>query len=556
MKSIKSKIFFIVLTSIISSSFIVGALGIFWSNKAVRHDSIEILDLMAQVQTDGLNAMFRDIEQSSQVLSRYVSENLDDFGIMNQEDKFARYIARLSDISYYIANCTTPALCVFVRFAPEFTNQVESILWRKEGGVFLQDSLTDFPIYESDFDNSWYYKARKNGKGVWTKPYYDDELKEYVVSYATPVFKDGKFFAVVGMNIDFDVIAALINSISIYDSGYAFLTDEDFVITYHRRIPSGTRILEHTKDFHLFSKLKSNKEIYEYTYSEQSPKKIKKPEKFRMIYNELINGMRLVVSVPASEIDKTRNKLILAIIISVLAISLLVAFWSVLMSRRMSRPLKELSDSTHKIIAGNYDLKFTHRSHDEIGELMTTFTLMAKSLKIQFDYINSLAYHDSMTGAKNKRAFIDARNEFNEKIHQNMDRSLKFGVIVFDVNDLKKMNDNYGHKTGDLLIKSACNLIIKNFSSSETFRIGGDEFVTIITGKDYENRSEILTKLRSEMDYPVPEKNEAFEKISIAAGLAVYDYIIDTSFQSVFERADEEMYRTKIEMKGGIENIR
>ena len=133
---------------------------------------------------------------------------------------------------------------------------------------------------------------------------------------------------------------------------------------------------------------------------------------------------------------------------------------------------------------------------------------------------------------------------------------MEFGVIVFDVNNLKAINDSFGHKAGDLLIKCACNLISKIFIFSAIYRIGGDEFVAIVTGKDFENKEELLTDLRLEMSMPVAEKNEAFERISIASGLAVYEPQKDKDFQSVFERADEEMYRAKVVMKGGREKVR
>ena len=547
MKSIKTKIFFIVLTGIFASSIIVGGFGIFWSNNAIKKDSERILSLMAQVQADDLNSMFRDVEQASKALSRYVCEELPDLLILNDKDRFARYLTKIEEISLHTAQSTGEVFSVYVRFAPELTNEVESVLWRKEGDGFVLESLPTFPVYNSDFENSWYYRARIKGGGVWTSPYYNDDQNEYVISYGIPVYKNGKFFAVVGMDIDFDDIASIVNSISVYDSGYAFLTDKDFVTIYHRRLPVGSRIFEEAKELKKIHSEGIGSEFYQYK---------KNGRKFRMLYKDLLNGFRLVITVPAHEIDRNRTKLIFTIIFSVILISILVSLWSVFMSNRLTRPLKELAESTNHIVAGAYDFDFKHHPDDEIGDLMDTFSFMAKSLKVQFNYINNLVYYDSMTGAKNKRAFIDVRNEFNTKIQKGEDKTLRFGIIVFDVNNLKTMNDKFGHKIGDLLIKSACNLISRNFSNSEIFRIGGDEFVALITGKDYENRNELLMKLRCEMDYPVPEKNEAFEKVAIAAGLACYNPKRDKDFQSIFERADEEMYKTKIEMKGGRENVR
>lgn len=322
------------------------------------------------------------------------------------------------------------------------------------------------------------------------------------------------------------------------------MTDENFSIVYHRLFPAGTKLFEYSGNFKKLGDDKLNSNYYEYR---------KKGKTFRMLYKELECGLLLVVSVPAEEIEYERNKLIYSLIISVIVISLIVSLWSVWMSDKFTRPLKKLSFYAKNIIAGVYDVEFDFKSNDEVGKLTENFAFMAKSLKRQFEYINNLAYLDAMTGVKNKRSFIDARDEMNEKIKKSKDSGevLEFGVIVFDVNNLKAINDSFGHKAGDLLIKCACNLISKIFIFSAIYRIGGDEFVAIVTGKDFENKEELLTDLRLEMSMPVAEKNAAFERISIASGLAVYEPQKDKDFQSVFERADEEMYKAKVAMKGG-----
>lgn len=549
MKTIKFQVFFIVLAGIITASVIIGGFGIFWSNASAKRSSARILDLTSQVQTSGLNAMFTEVEQSSKVLSDYVSDEIQNLEDLLDEEKFSRYIARLENVAYYIASCTKPALAVSVRFAPSLTNEVSSLLWYKKNGSIIQGKLREFPSYNYDLENSWYYKALLTGHNSWTKPYYNDDLNEYVISLGVPVFKDGKFIAVVGMDIDFDDIAHLVNTITIYDTGYACLTDENFLIIYHRSMPMRTPLLTNTDKFKLYKVDNIENDFCEYKT---------KNRKHKMLYKNLVNGMRLIVSVPSREIDRERSSLIISLIVSVFAISFSVSIWSVWMSNKFTRPLKKLSYYAKNIIEGDYNVKFDFSSDDEVGELTRNFALMAKSLERQFEYINSLAYFDAMTGAKNKRSFIDARDDVNLEIQKarRENQKLEFALIVFDVNNLKLTNDTYGHKAGDLLIKCACNLIMKNFVYSTIYRIGGDEFVAIVRGKDYENRNELIENLHLDMDTPVAEKNKAFEKVSIAAGMAVYDSKVDENFQTVFERADEEMYRTKVAMKGGIELVR
>ncbi|MBB5226019.1 diguanylate cyclase [Treponema ruminis] len=544
MKTIKYQVFFIVLAGIFTASVVIGGFGVFWSSTAVKRSSAKILDLMAQAQTVGLDSMFFEVEQSSTVLAHYVRTELENIGDLANEAKFSGYFSHLVDLSHYISRCTAPAMALYVKFSPKLTNETKSFLWRKKDGILIQDSLKNFPIPDLDFDNSWYYHDGLFRNGVWTAPYYNEDFNEYVISYGIPVFKDEKLIALVGMDIDFDDIASVVNSITIYNSGYAFLTDESFKVVYHRSVPAGTKLFEYSRDFKLIENSELNSSFYEYKNN---------GKKYRMLYKELESDLLLVVSVPAEEIDHERTKLIYSLIISVIVISLLVSLWSVWMSDKFTRPLKKLSFYAKNIIAGVYDVEFDFKSNDEVGELTGNFAFMAKSLKRQFEYINNLAYLDAMTGVKNKRAYIDARDEMNEKIRRNKvsNLALEFGVIVFDVNNLKNINDSFGHKAGDLLIKCACNLISKTFIYSTIYRIGGDEFVAIITGKDFENKEELLADLRLEMAMPVAEKNEAFERISIASGLAVYDPKSDEDFQSVFERADGEMYKSKIAMKGG-----
>jgi len=88
-------------------------------------------------------------------------------------------------------------------------------------------------------------------------------------------------------------------------------------------------------------------------------------------------------------------------------------------------------------------------------------------------------------------------------------------------------------------------MICIQFKHSPVFRVGGDEFVVILRGKDYDTREEILRTFEEENMQNREEDNH----IEIALGIAEFDPEQDGSLQDVFERADEMMYRRKAEMK-------
>lgn len=147
---------------------------------------------------------------------------------------------------------------------------------------------------------------------------------------------------------------------------------------------------------------------------------------------------------------------------------------------------------------------------------------------------------DALTGVRNKHAYIDAETELNRRIAE--DSGVKFAIVALDVNNLKLMNDTKGHAAGDQLLQDSCAAICHIFFRSSVFRVGGDEFVVISQGEDYENIDALLDELRAGN-----EQNLQTGGPIIASGMARYDG--DRSVQAVFERADSKMYKEKKRLK-------
>lgn len=120
-----------------------------------------------------------------------------------------------------------------------------------------------------------------------------------------------------------------------------------------------------------------------------------------------------------------------------------------------------------------------------------------------------------------------------------------FAVVMVDMNNLKRINDEYGHKAGDLYIKGCCYLICEAFKHSPVFRIGGDEFVAILRGQDFERRFQNLQDLRDSFDDAMENAEEdPWLRYSASVGMAEHGSD-DNSFELVFKRADRAMYEEK-----------
>jgi diguanylate cyclase (GGDEF)-like protein len=163
-------------------------------------------------------------------------------------------------------------------------------------------------------------------------------------------------------------------------------------------------------------------------------------------------------------------------------------------------------------------------------------------------YFKKLAYTDFLTGYENRMAFEHRLREVGDLA----DKGEKVTLLIFDVNNLKTINDTQGHKAGDEYIKATADIIHSNLhNSGALYRIGGDEFAAIIVGKDENYIKEVMKALRNENRMAVKGQN-----FSCACGAAMFTPGIDTTLRDVFKRADEAMYIEKKRQKANTCNPR
>lgn len=147
---------------------------------------------------------------------------------------------------------------------------------------------------------------------------------------------------------------------------------------------------------------------------------------------------------------------------------------------------------------------------------------------------------DALTGVKNRHAFLNAEEELDRQIAEH--RNSAFAIAVFDVNDLKLVNDSAGHQAGDQYLQGACKIICGIFKHSPVFRVGGDEFAVIAQDEDYLRIDELLGKMSDHNTLA-----SRTDGIVIACGMSKFDG--DADVASVFERADLNMYENKASLK-------
>lgn len=153
------------------------------------------------------------------------------------------------------------------------------------------------------------------------------------------------------------------------------------------------------------------------------------------------------------------------------------------------------------------------------------------------EIFRELAYKDLATNLKNRNAFTDDCNY----IERNKSTYDCIKVLFFDLNYLKYTNDNFGHEAGDKLIGTMAHLLNETFEGQSVYRIGGDEFVVIITDKaiDVQEKLEIMENFKR--NYSDVYGN----KFDYAYGTADYSEGTYENISALVRSADEMMYNNK-----------
>lgn len=169
----------------------------------------------------------------------------------------------------------------------------------------------------------------------------------------------------------------------------------------------------------------------------------------------------------------------------------------------------------------------------------------ARGLQEHVTEMNTIAYQDALTHVKNRAAYEEKARALDREISNHC---AEFGIVMVDLNALKVINDQYGHDKGNEYIVGACSVICEVYIHSPVYRIGGDEFAVVLQGQDYSDRHGLLIQIRNAFAHTWQSVDrEPWRRYSAAVGMAIYAHGDDV--EAVFNRADQDMYASKIEMK-------
>jgi diguanylate cyclase (GGDEF)-like protein len=149
---------------------------------------------------------------------------------------------------------------------------------------------------------------------------------------------------------------------------------------------------------------------------------------------------------------------------------------------------------------------------------------------------------DPLTGLINRRVLM---KQLEHEQHMLEQQQQPFSVMMVDLDRFKRINDNYGHQTGDAVLKMAANILSQNARPMDTVaRYGGEEFMLVLPGLTASQSAPLAEQIRSAIEQQrTPSPNGDIIEVTTSIGLTEY-HVTDT-LEAIIERADTLLYQAK-----------
>lgn len=185
------------------------------------------------------------------------------------------------------------------------------------------------------------------------------------------------------------------------------------------------------------------------------------------------------------------------------------------------------------------------------GFLLLTGIITFRNLRVLISEFSAqqkleeMSYIDELTDLLNERSYVNFTEEINNKIDKGED--VKFAIILMDVNNLKATNDKYGHRFGCSLVVRCGHTLPTILPTSKFFHVGGDEFVAVVTGKDFEDFEETMKRFDDTMLYSIVNYEGVDLIFSVARGYSFKEE--GQHYKDVLQIADDKIYENKKYLK-------
>lgn len=193
--------------------------------------------------------------------------------------------------------------------------------------------------------------------------------------------------------------------------------------------------------------------------------------------------------------------------------------------------------------------RFTYGMATDFLDRLRSILSVCLENTLNFEMLRRTSLIDTLTGVNNRRFF---EQRLGEEINRSQRSGDPLSFLFLDIDHFKRINDNYGHQTGDLVLAEVAGQIRSQLRNNDVLaRYGGEEFVAILSGAELERAIEVAERIRDRIEKHIMSDNHGQTiPVTISIGVSEYDPKLVPSLskkdaQNLMELADQALYHAK-----------
>ncbi len=525
--NLKRKIFFLTFFTAIIPILIISIITFFMFSGEIKKEKDEKIDLVHEnivktVQT-GIDTVSGILEHLTDVYNEKDNESTTLNLQEKNEDKFKYLIKHMEDIGRLEKSMN------FVGFG-SFDKKM------------IFDDKGEDQNLPLDFDPTirpWYIGAL-NSKGIYlSKVFFHISSGLPIITLSKKIKSENKVDGVLVAMIDLSYIGQEISKFKIGNKGSFFIVDRN-----NKILADGG---DNKENFGYISKM----DLFYKNYL----RIIKKtPTGKKYYYTRKIENLNvlLIGCVDENDVYSTIIELRFYVITIVLITIITIIILLTIISKNFDSSLNELSIIIKNISKGDYsknieELNKKIEGKNELNLINKSIKKMSYEIIKREEELKYISETDPLTGCFSRRAII---NLIEKEIERSKIFDQNFSLIMLDLDRFKKVNDNFGHLFGDIVLKNMSEIILKNIKKTDMFgRYGGEEFLILLPNKSINEGIIISERLRE-----IIEKMTWKHEIIITVSMGVVEKIPNDTLNSLLERADTLLYKAKNNGRNRVEH--
>ncbi|RCK23813.1 MULTISPECIES: GGDEF domain-containing protein [Thalassospira] len=191
--------------------------------------------------------------------------------------------------------------------------------------------------------------------------------------------------------------------------------------------------------------------------------------------------------------------------------------------------------------------KATHTARNRYGDFNSNlgeYHQEVRRVRSELELVRRDALTDTLTGIANRKNFDTS---LRDAVTSTMETGVELSLLMIDIDHFKAFNDNFGHRTGDGVLKAVARVLVNSTKGADTVaRYGGEEFAIILPDTSLENAKKLADKLRNNvsMQQIINKKTgKSFGKLTVSIGLT--SYRLGENILEFVDRADNALYEAK-----------